>query len=34
MSNPAASKWGEIDTSKLVVAGQSCGGEEAVSNST
>jgi hypothetical protein len=30
MSNPAAKQWGDIDTSKLVISGQSCGGEEAV----
>jgi len=28
-SNPAAKQWGDIDTSKLVISGQSCGGEEA-----
>jgi dipeptidyl aminopeptidase/acylaminoacyl peptidase len=30
-SNPAAKKYGNIDTSKIVAAGQSCGGLEAVS---
>jgi hypothetical protein len=31
LSNPAAKKYGNIDTSRLVVSGQSCGGMEAVS---
>jgi len=29
MTNPAAKKYGNLDTSKLTVAGQSCGGGEA-----
>jgi hypothetical protein len=32
MTNSAAKKYGNLDTSKLTVAGQSCGGGEAVSN--
>ena len=32
MNNPAAKKYGNLDTSRLVVAGQSCGGMEAVSS--
>jgi hypothetical protein len=32
-TNPAVKKYGNVDTSKLVVAGQSCGGLEAMSGS-
>jgi hypothetical protein len=32
-TSPAAKKYGNVDTSKLVVAGQSCGGLEAMSGS-
>jgi hypothetical protein len=32
LTNPAAKKYGNIDTSRIVAAGQSCGGLEAVSS--